>query len=54
MLKIGMEMVFISGGDTTNQFDWGQENGAAIGTLTNENETNCSVEIQGWIVLLAS
>lgn len=34
-------------GDTTNQYDWGQENGAAIGTLTNENETNCSVDQDG-------
>ena len=28
-------------------YDWGQEDGAAIGTLTNENETNCSVDQDG-------
>ena len=28
-------------------YDWGQEDGAAIGTLTNDNETNCSVDQDG-------
>jgi len=28
-------------------YDWGQEDGAAIGTLTNENEINCSVDQDG-------
>ena len=38
-------------GDDTNQYDWGQEDGAAIGTLTNENETNCSVDQDGLYLL---
>ena len=32
-------------------YDWGQEDGAAIGTLTNENEINCSVDQDGLYLL---
>lgn len=28
-------------------YDWGQEDGAAIGTLTNDSEKNCSVDADG-------